>query len=210
MAKKIILVGHTKGGVSKSTLATNLAVYFARLGRTLLIDTDKQVTAATWASWRAEQNCSCNPATIILFGDQVYKQGMNFAKEYDFIVIDSGGKDNAALRYALLLADVLLIPTTANSFETAALDDINIIINGAKINNEKLVTKVVLARVDRSRKLVPKHFIEFLQEHDLELCKTMIPQLEAFPRAQEKGLAVFETKDSDKAANAIISLCQEV
>ena len=49
----IIVIGGTKGGTGKSTLAINLAASSAINGNdTLLLDADKQGSAALWAGWR--------------------------------------------------------------------------------------------------------------------------------------------------------------
>ena len=50
----ILAVGNTKGGVRKTTLAVNIAAARALRGRdVLLIDGDKQASAATFAQIRA-------------------------------------------------------------------------------------------------------------------------------------------------------------
>lgn len=49
----VFLVANPKGGVGKSTIATNLAGYFARLGkRTMLGDVDRQQSARAWLALR--------------------------------------------------------------------------------------------------------------------------------------------------------------
>jgi cellulose biosynthesis protein BcsQ len=47
---------NSKGGVSKTTTAVQLATMLARETSTLLIDGDSQASAATWAYWRRECN----------------------------------------------------------------------------------------------------------------------------------------------------------
>lgn len=50
-----VLVASSKGGAGKSTLATNLAAYFALDGKhTALIDADRQHSATRWCEKRAE------------------------------------------------------------------------------------------------------------------------------------------------------------
>jgi chromosome partitioning protein len=49
----VFLVANPKGGVGKSTIATNLAGYFARAGkRTMLGDVDRQQSARAWLALR--------------------------------------------------------------------------------------------------------------------------------------------------------------
>jgi chromosome partitioning protein len=49
----VIVVANPKGGVGKSTLSTNLAGYFARMGESVMLgDVDRQQSARDWLSLR--------------------------------------------------------------------------------------------------------------------------------------------------------------
>ncbi len=77
----IVLIANPKGGVGKSTAATNLAGYFARRGHaTMLGDLDRQQSALAWlrirppslpriASWdRSDEKIACStrrPASTV-------------------------------------------------------------------------------------------------------------------------------------------------
>jgi chromosome partitioning protein len=62
----VILVANPKGGVGKSTTATNLAGYFAARGqRTMLGDLDRQQSALAWLAIRPERAAPIDtPAAI--------------------------------------------------------------------------------------------------------------------------------------------------
>ena len=51
---KIILFNSVKGGVGKSTLAAQTAVFLASLGRVAVIDCDPQQNLNRWAMRRAD------------------------------------------------------------------------------------------------------------------------------------------------------------
>ena len=52
----IVVLAQTKGGVGKTTLAVNLAVYRSLAGRDLLlVDADEQATASDFTAIRTEQ-----------------------------------------------------------------------------------------------------------------------------------------------------------
>ena len=53
----IILIGSKKGGVGKSTLATNIAAFLITKGKdVVLVDSDRQSTSANWAHDRSESD----------------------------------------------------------------------------------------------------------------------------------------------------------
>jgi chromosome partitioning protein len=205
----IYLVANTKGGVGKTTLAVHLAVWLARTGKCLLIDTDKQTSAASWASWRRDLKLEHNPNTVILLSDAVYKEGSAIIPDYDNAVIDAGGRDNAGMRYALTLADILIVPISHSDFDTSAWTDMAEIINLARPNNPKLKTFVVLDRIDPRRR-PPSDIYEFMEGQSIPIFKTIISERVAFVYATNRGLTVFETKEDPRAVVEIETLFREI
>jgi len=129
----IVTVGNTKGGVGKSTLALQIALYRAIAGRDVwLVDGDRQGTAQTAVAIRAqagrEPGLTCGQ---YVDGAQLRTQVQRQAPKYDDVVIDAGGRDSAALRAALALSDVLLIPVQPRSVDIWALADISALVDEA-------------------------------------------------------------------------------
>lgn len=195
----IILVANTKGGVGKSTLAAHIAQHAATLGKALLIDTDRQNTAASWASWRQDRQwidkrLDHHPRTVILFNDAVYKEGRVLAAEHANTVIDAGGRDNASMRYAMLLADKLVIPIGHSDFDTSSWTDMMQVIEMARPNNPELDVMVVLSRID-GRRRPPGDICEMLAENGIRVAETTIPERVSFVNATNEGLTVTEVGD---------------
>ena len=46
------------------------------------------------------------------------------SSKFDDVIIDAGGRDSTALRAALVLSDVLLVPFQPRSYDVWALEDI--------------------------------------------------------------------------------------
>ena len=68
----ILLIGGEKGGTGKTTVATNLAALRAAAGHdVLLVDTDRQGSAAAWCQLRAEHPQLPQVACVQLFGKTV-------------------------------------------------------------------------------------------------------------------------------------------
>jgi chromosome partitioning protein len=146
----ILTVGNTKGGVGKTTLALNIAIARALSGREVwLIDGDRQATAQTAISIRFDAGhqpgiACANYADGVTLRAQVKQQGHKFQD----IIIDAGGRDSTALRAALVLTDVLLVPFHPRSFEVWALDDIAALVDEARSVRDGLSAYAMLNCAD--------------------------------------------------------------
>jgi len=140
-----ILVGGIKGGVGKSTLAQNLSVQFATEGfETCLLDTDELGTSSNWLDRRAEITDGPKVYAASAHGD-VYSQILEM--EYEFIIIDAGGKDSVELRTSMVAADILLLPLRPSQADLETLVALDDMIANAKVMNPSLIVKVVLTQV---------------------------------------------------------------
>jgi chromosome partitioning protein len=209
----IITVGNTKGGVGKTTLAVNLAIVRALAGRDVwLIDGDRQGTAQTAISIRADGGhepgiaCSSYPDGPTLRA-QVQQQG----KKYQDIVIDAGGRDSTALRAALVLSDVLVVPFLPRSFDVWALNDIAGLVDEARSVRDGLRCYAVLNCADPG-----EHSTDNIEAAgavtevpQFEYLDTPLRRRKSFANAAGQGLSVLELKPSDRKAvdelNALVS-----
>src|SRR4051794_22324816 len=146
----IVTVGNTKGGVGKTTLAFQLALHRAREGRdVLLVDGDRQGSAQMAVAIRSEGNRT-PPLTCVQYpeGTVLRTQVQRQAGKYDDVVIDAGGRDSAALRAAMVLSDVLLVPYLPRSVDVWALGDIASLIDEARSLRDGLTALAVLNAAD--------------------------------------------------------------
>ncbi|SEC64066.1 AAA family ATPase [Pseudomonas costantinii] len=121
----IILFGFTKGGVGKSTSAVQVAVGRAIQGKdVLLVNADRQ-SSSSKAIDRRDAAGFTPSVTLVAYpdGDQLRTQVLRQSDKYDDIVIDAGGRDSSALRHAMMIADVMLVPIAPGNFELDALED---------------------------------------------------------------------------------------
>lgn len=207
----IYLLAATKGGVGKSTLAVTLAAWLAQTGKTLLIDADKQQSAASWMSWRHDRNMKHNPEVVMLQGDMVFKQGKVLAGNYNDTIIDAGGRDSSSLRFSLLCAERVIAPISASNFDTSAWDDFFEAYEAAKTANEKLDLRVVMARIHSGRSEKRTNDLRrFMEEQGVRVLDTIIPEAVAFVDANGEGIAVFERGVDDKASFSARKFCKEV
>ncbi len=204
----IVTVGNTKGGVGKTTLALNLAVARALAGRDVwLIDGDRQGTAQTAIGVRADGGhqpgiaCAAYPD-----GPTLRSQVLQTSKKYDDIIIDAGGRDSTALRAALVLSDVLVVPFQPRSYDVWALDDIAALVDEARSVRDGLRAVAILNCADPGE--ASSDNVEAAaavrEVPQFEYLNTPIRRRKAFANAAGQGLSVLEFKPVDKKAAAEI------
>ena len=205
----IVTVGNTKGGVGNTTLAVNLAIARALAGRDVwLIDGDRQGTAQTAISIRAEAGhspgiaCATYPDGPTLRG-QVQQQGSKF----DDIIIDAGGRDSTALRAALVLSDVLLVPFQPRSYDVWALNDIAALVDEARSVRDGLRCFAVLNCADPGEHSTDNAdaAAAVAEVSQFEYLPTPIRRRKAFANAAGAGQSVLEIKPQDAKASAEIN-----
>jgi chromosome partitioning protein len=112
----VFLVANPKGGVGKSTVATNLAGYFARQGhRTMLGDLDRQHSARAWLSLRPAHLPEIE--TWDVDADRIARP----PKGVTHVVLDSpAALHGSLLKESLRVADRVIVPLQASLFDIYA------------------------------------------------------------------------------------------
>jgi chromosome partitioning protein len=208
----ILVVGNTKGGVGKTTLAINLAIARALQGRdVLLVDGDEQGTAISFTELRTEQLGAPGYTAVSLHGAAIRTQTRQLAPKYNDVVIDVGGRDTGSLRAALTVANTLLIPVQPRSFDLWAIDNIAALVREAREINERLRAVLVLNSAD-AQGSDNDAAAETLGEADgLEYLPLPVGRRKAFPNAAAAGRSVMEQTPKDpKAVQELAALAAAV
>jgi chromosome partitioning protein len=198
----IIVVGSTKGGAGKSTLAFNIAVARANEGRdVLLVDGDEQRTAMTSTDIRVEDLGNAGYTATCLYNESITAQVRAQARKYDDIIIDAGGRDTGSLRAALIVAEKILIPVQPRGADVWAFDQTMKLIKETKPLNQKLKTYAVLNMADPVGGRDNEDTIAVINEaKEVILVPTTIVRRKAFASALGNGKAVTEYLPRDNKA----------
>ena len=209
----ILTLGHTKGGVGKSTLALNIAVERLRAGMdTLLVDGDPRQTSISKAiGIRADAGTLPAVTCIVLDDAKSLRQQIGLLKaKYRDIVIDVGGKDSNALRAALTVTDVLLLPISPESVEIWAIDDILELVHEARAIHDFRVL-AVLNRAKPTGRDNADTLAVIAEYQDIELLPACIGNRSIFSSAFGRGQSVAEYRPPNrKATEEMVALVHSI
>jgi chromosome partitioning protein len=199
----IVLIGGDKGGTGKTTVATNLAALRAAAGMdVLLVDTDRQGTAAAWCQLRADHAALSPVPCVQLFGKTVQTGIRDLAGRYREILIDAGGRDAVELRSALVVADCVYIPIQPSQYDLWTLEHMQELVVAAQGFNPTLAAFVLLTRVSTHPLVADtadaRQALEGLEP--LQLARPMLAERQAWRRSARTGQAVTELARPDPKA----------
>jgi len=182
-----IMVMNAKGGCGKSTLATNIASYFATEGYTVaLADYDPQRSSLDWLERRPD-----NRPEIV--GLSSFDDGLKRApRSADFIVIDAPARSHGAeLTNLVRHAETIVVPVLPSTIDIQASDRFIAELKAvAKVAQKKAKVGVVANRV--------REYTLIFEELDAYLTAARVPYIASlreaqnYVRAYTRGLGIFE------------------
>lgn len=199
-----------KGGSSRTTIATNLAVEYVRSGhRVLLVDADPQMTASTWAAVGAEAGHSM-PSTVAM-GAQMHRPGQldQIAVGYDVVIIDGPPRHGEIQRSALMVCDVALIPCSPSPGDVWALAASVDLIREAMVYRPSIKPAIVISR-KRSQTALGRQIRQALADTGLPVLRTEIGLRQCYQEALGTGLGVTLLAPRDPGAQEIRELAKEL
>jgi len=191
-----IVVLNPKGGSGKTTLAINLAAYFAGRGdRTLLIDRDPQGSSTRWLRKRKEPQAAINGiATFERDSRTTMSWQMRVPDGTQKIIVDSPAAVEARAMPELTRdAQKVIVPVLPSDIDIhAASRCIADLLLVAKIKRVENRIGVVANRV-RKNTLMFQALMRFLEKLDIPVIAT-IRDSQNYVRAAEQGVGIHEMK----------------
>jgi chromosome partitioning protein len=195
------LVANAKGGCGKTTIATNLASYFASQGEeTALVDYDPQGSSIDWLAAR-------NPELTLITGVAAFKnQNSSATRSYSLrvpsdttrIILDSpAGLNSHSLSDLIRSTDLIIIPVIPSSIDIrAATRFIRDVLLSHAYRSKKKPIAVVANRVKKNT-LVYKKLERFLNSLNIPFIATF-RDTQNYVRASEHGIGLAESSLRNK------------
>jgi chromosome partitioning protein len=182
-----VMVLNAKGGCGKSTMATNIAVFFARDGHQVCIaDYDPQRSSLDWLAQR--------PADLpAISGVAAYEEGLrNVARGTEVLVIDAPARAHGTeLNELVRRAETIIVPVLPSSIDMKACSHFMAeLLEIGKVARKQARLAVVANRV--------REYTLIFEELDLYLKKLKVPYLgslreaQNYVRAYARGMGVLE------------------
>jgi len=201
MRTNTTLVINPKGGSGKTTIATNLASYFAANGMaTAAMDYDPQGSTMNWLRVRPAHSRKIHGANAAPQKTGLRTLGMHIPADTEQLVIDApAGASGLVLQDMLSRAHCILIPVAPSPIDIhATANFIRDLLLTGKIRANNIRLGVVANRVRRANP-VYEPLERFLKALNLPLL-ARISDSEVFVTAAESGIGIFEMDFAVSAA----------
>jgi chromosome partitioning protein len=206
----ILTLSHQKGGVGKSTVAWNLAVYFSKIIDTRIIDLDTQRSLTVTNALRQENNLS--PIQMLHFNtaEELAEYAQNDSDDI-LTIIDSGGFDSAYNRVAIIASDLLITPVSDKPFDLMGLQKYEEILKSlSEIQDEQIKTHVLFNNINPAMKRFGD-LVEFICMSDhFELLTSVLRQRVDIAHSVGEGKSIKEYRIFSKADQEMDELFDEV
>ncbi|MDX1481829.1 MAG: ParA family protein [Woeseiaceae bacterium] len=182
-----IMVMNAKGGCGKSTLATNIASYFATEGQSVaLADFDPQRSSLDWLDRRPEDYAE-------ITGLEGYSEGLKrLPRTADILVIDAPARSHGPeLTNLVKYAETIVVPVLPSTIDMQASDRfIKELQDVGKIERKQAKIGLVANRV-RENTLIFEELDDYLDRIRVPYVASL-REAQNYVRAYTRGLGIFE------------------
>lgn len=185
---KNILIANSKGGSGKTTLATNIAGYFASLGgQVMLTDLDRQQSSTQWLQRRPPE------MPVIHHYNPRSKASV---KEPEWVITDSpAGFRDEKLADAVKQADCIIVPIQPSAFDMGATSDfLDKLAEEKAIRKNKTFVALVGMRVN-NRTHAAAGLADFMEQTGFPVL-TYLRNAQVYATAAELGVSLFDMRPS--------------
>lgn len=190
---RTIMCMNAKGGCGKTTIATNLATWFADDGKkVVLVDFDPQRCTLDWLD--ARRNYTGIPE--ILGIDGTSEEPLKVPRDTDYVIMDApAGTHGKTVSNMLRRVDDLIVPVLPSPIDMRTVQRfLEELLHTGRVSSEKTRIGLVANRV-RENTIVFHTLEDFLARTGIPVL-THLRESQNYIRAAESGLGLFELAPS--------------
>jgi chromosome partitioning protein len=202
----LIAVATRKGGVGKTTIATNLAVRRAQDSPDVhLVDADRDEYAHMFGLTRRENNIT-PPISLSKMTGNIYPDLIAARAAHETVIVDVGGKQAPEIVYAVGACDVLVLPVRAGQYDAWSLQAAARMVSEMRANGKTFRIVPVMNAIPPEKNSSLTRMIEAELKTLTEIFgepRVRIVERVAFVTASIGGKGVCELKRGRDTASAI-------
>ena len=204
---RVLSLLNQKGGVGKTTLATNLAVALSQAKmRVLFVDADPQGSGLDWSAARQGES----PFPVVgIPKDTIHREMGKLGEGYDWVIIDGPPRVYPVAKSAIAASDIVIIPVQPSPYDVWAAKEIVDLITDVRVLKVDLKAAFAV-----NRKIVGtaigRDVQKALSDYPIEVLKASLCQRVGYAESAGAGLTVLETEPKGAAANEIRTLLKEI
>ena len=203
----VVAIVNQKGGVGKTTLATNLAWSLAETGTVLLLDADPQGSARDWGHFNT--NGPDSLSVLRVGHDPLVDQVRKLSGRYDWVILDGPPGISNISADAVRVAEVVLIPAKASAFDVWAAADIVAAVKARQRSSKGLPKAAFVITMAKPRTRLGRQIDAALAELGLPVLSSRTSDRVAYTHAGNEGTSVIEGSDRT-ARDEILAIRREL
>ncbi|MES9904897.1 MAG: AAA family ATPase [Sedimenticola sp.] len=189
---RTIMTMNAKGGCGKTTIATNIATWFADDGaKVALVDFDPQGSSLDWLEARKDYDGVPEITAI-----DATQGAIRIPRGTDYLIMDApAGTHGKEINFMLRRVDSLIIPVLPSPIDMRACSRfLQELLSSGRVSRQQTRLAIVANRV-RENTLVYRQLESYLGHLDVPFI-THLRESQNYIRSAERGLGLFELAPS--------------
>ena len=204
---KIVAVVNQKGGVGKTTIATNTASQLHSTGqKVILVDLDPQGSSTDWADAREGEDIF----PVIRMGKSIARDLPKVCRDYDWVIIDGAPQVSELAAAAIRAADLVLIPVQPSPYDVwACADIVELIKTRQEVTDGEPKAAFIISRAIKGTNL-SREVSEVLDGYGLPVLQNRTTQRVQYAETAKTGGSVLDLDNDHQARFEIRMIAKEL